>query len=143
MARHLLNTRLLGLVLIIGLLAHGAAYAGALEDTLSAIKRDDARTTVGLLARGGDIDTVDAQGFSLLALAAREGSLSVSRLLLGAGAKIEAVNMVGENALMLAALHGHLEIVRALLVAGAATEKVGWKPLIYAAVKGDIRIARL
>ena len=72
-----LNMQLRCLLLLIGLLVHDVALAGALEDTLSAIKRDDAPTAMGLLARGVDVDTVDTQGISLLALAAREGSLAV------------------------------------------------------------------
>ncbi len=120
-----------------------AAWAGAYEDVIAAIKRDDAAAVSKLLERGVAPDTVDEQGNTLLILAAREGSLASVRGLVAGKARIGAVNRVGEDALMHAAIQGHREIVRYLLVNGAEANRPGWSPLLYAAVKGDARIAWL
>jgi ankyrin repeat protein len=120
-----------------------SAHAGAYEDMIEAIKRDDFATVSGLIARGVAVDTVDGQGNSLLSIAAREGSLRSARALLDAHARIDWANKAGETALMHGAIQGHLEVVRLLLVRGAEVNRAGWSPLIYAAVKGSVPVARL
>jgi uncharacterized protein len=119
------------------------AIAGAYDDVIEAIKRNDVITVRQLIARGVSPDTVDAKGNTLLIIAAREGSIDIVRHLISSHSSISAVNAVGEDAMMHAAIQGHLEIVRYLLVQGADPNKPGWNALIYAAVKGDVRIARL
>lgn len=135
--------RQLTVILCLTLVGAGLARAGAYEDMIEAIKRDDHATVAGLIVRGVGVDTVDGQGNSLLTIAAREGSLHASRSLLDAHARIDWANQAGETALMHAAIQGHLEVVRLLLVRGAEVNRNGWTPLIYAAVKGSVPIARL
>ena len=54
-------------------LASQATLAATLDDALSAASMGDAKELVSLIQRGLDPDTVDAQGNTLLILAAREG----------------------------------------------------------------------
>jgi hypothetical protein len=121
----------------------GAAHAGAYEDMIEAIKRDDFSTVTALIGRGVSVDTLDGQGNSLLTIAAREGSIRSARALLDAHARVDWANKAGETALMHGAIQGHLEMVRLLLVRGAEVNRTGWSPLIYAAVKGSVPVARL
>jgi ankyrin repeat protein len=120
-----------------------AAQAGAYEDMIEAIKRDDVATVASLIARGVAVDTVDGQGNSLLMIASREGSVRSARALLDSHARFDWANKAGETALMHGAIQGHLEVVRLLLVRGAEVNRSGWSPLIYAAVKGSVPVARL
>ena len=119
------------------------ALAGAYDDVIGAIKSDDATAAAQLIRRGVEVETVDAQGNTLLMLAAREGSLRAVKMLCEMHARLDAANSLGETALMYAALQGHLEVVRTLLAQGAAVDGNGWTPLIYAAVKGTLDVARL
>jgi ankyrin repeat protein len=118
--------------------------AGTFDSMFTAVKLDDAKTVVELLRKGGAPDLTDAEGNSLLAVAAREGSERVVKQLLEAGININMPNSRGETALMLAAFHGNLSIASQLLVKGAEPNPVqGWTPLIYAAFQGQIEIAKL
>lgn len=119
------------------------ARAGAYEDMLRAIHIDDEKTVAELLARGMDADTVNPKGETLLMLAVREGKPSVVKTILAARPKLHVRNPLGESALMLAAILGHAEITQMLLEAGAPVNHSGWTPLIYAAARNRLDIARL
>ncbi|WP_345792160.1 ankyrin repeat domain-containing protein [Thauera sp. JM12B12] len=113
-----------------------ATIAGSYDDALSAATLGDSRQLAGLLDRGIDPNTVDAQGNSLLILAAREGQLDTVETLLKYRPRIDYRNQAGDSALMLAALRGHDDVARALLKGGAAVNHEGWAPLHYAAFEG-------
>ena len=117
--------------------------AGAYEDMLQAIHIDDEKTVAELLRRGMDVDTVNPKGETLLMLAVREGKPSVVKTILSARPKLHTRNPLGESALMLAAILGHTEITQMLLEAGAPVNQSGWTPLIYAAARNQLDIARL
>lgn len=117
--------------------------AGAYEDMLQAIHIDDEKTVAELLRRGVDADTVSPKGETLLMLAVREGKPSVVKTILAARPKLYVRNPLGESALMLAAILGHTEITQMLLEAGAPVNQSGWTPLIYAAARNRLDIARL
>ena len=117
-------------------LAQGSSY----EDSLSSARLGDTRQLSTLLARGIDPDTVDAQGNSLLILAAREGHTDTVASLLQYRAKLGWRNLAGDSALMLAVLKGHEAVVDLLLEAGAPVEHDGWAPLHYAAFEGRLAI---
>ena len=129
-----------GLALVFACLLAGA---GAYEDMLEAVKKDNVPAVNLLLKRGVDVNTTDQEGNSLLILAVKEGSLQAVKALLAARARVDAHNALGETALMLAALQGQLEVVRSLLVQGALVNQPGWTPLIYSAVNNRVDIARL
>jgi uncharacterized protein len=131
--------RLLGaLALMLGLA--GSAVANSYEDSLSSAQRGDTRQLVDLLNRGVDPDTIDAQGNSLLILAAAEGHLATVTALLQYRPNVSQRNFAGDSALMLAALRGHSDLVDALLQAGAEVNHDGWTPLMYAAFEGHTEI---
>ena len=113
-----------------------ATIAGSYEDALGAARLGDTSQLTGLLERGIDPNTVDAQGNSLLILAAREGQLDTVAALLKYRPKLDYRNLAGDSALMLAVLRGHDAVAQALLQAGAAVNHDGWAPLHYAAFEG-------
>ncbi|MBS0544829.1 MAG: ankyrin repeat domain-containing protein [Proteobacteria bacterium] len=116
------------------------ARAGSYEDALSSARLGDTSQLVGLLERGIDPDTVDAQGNTLLILAAREGQLPTVEALLKHRAAVGKRNLAGDSALMLAVLAGHDRVVDTLLKAGAPVNQDGWTPLHYAAFEGRLAL---
>ena len=65
------------------------------------------------------------------------------KLLLDHGAKIDAAEQgKGQTALMWAAAEGHSDVVKLLIARGAnvkAASKIGFTPLVFAAVKDDAK----
>lgn len=112
--------------------------AGAYDDFLAALRRDDVQTLRRLQQRGFDLNTVDQTGQPPLLLALREDSLQAAAFLVQQrGFQLDAVNAKGENALMLAALRGHVGLLRLMIRHGAEVNKPGWAPLHYAATRAD------
>lgn len=127
--------------LLVGLLATASlisapAFANSYEAALSSARLGDTRQLVGLLNRGIDPNTVDANGNTLLILAAREGQLATVEALLRYRVRIDYRNLAGDSALMLAVLHGHAQVVEALINASATLDHEGWAPVHYAAFEG-------
>lgn len=119
-------------------LCGGIAHADSYEDSLSSARLGDTRQLVQLLDRGVDVNTVDAQGNSLLMLAAREGNLQTVAALLKYRPKVSVRNSAGDSALMMAVLRGETEVANLLLDAGAQINHDGWTPLLYAAFEGRL-----
>ncbi len=117
------------------------AFAGSYDDAIGAANMGDTTALTRLLDRGLDPDTVDAQGNSLLILAAREGNAETVAALLKHRAKINHRNQAGESALMLAVYRGHGKTAETLLAAGAQVNHEGWTPLHYAAFEGREALA--
>jgi len=135
----LFAARLFVLALMLGL--SGPLMADAYENSLSSARLGDTRQLTNLLERGVDPDTVDAQGNTLLILAAREGHERTVEALLEHRADVSRRNRAGDSALMMAALQGHESIAERLIEAGAPVDHmVGWAPLLYAAFSGHERI---
>lgn len=110
------------------------ARAGAYDDFLRAIGRDDASTVASLLRRGFDPNARDPKGQPALILALHEDARQVAAVLIAAkGLKVEERNAKDESALMMAALRGNLPAARALIARDADVNKTGWAPLHYAA----------
>ncbi len=124
---------------VLFLLTVNLAHAGNIvDDTLQAVKLDDAAGVMEGLQRGMEVNFVDDEGNSLLMIAAREGSTQVSAILLNYGAKTFLNNAYGDNALLLATFAGHEAIVDMLLAkhASLGANPHGWTPLHYAAYAG-------
>lgn len=151
------------------LLAHGgrlrradtAAAEGAGDASASVLESNEAETVarafslaisngnlhhVQMLADGGvDVNARDWSGDSVLADAARSGSVEIVNWLLARGAKIENTNDRGESALHVAVAAGKLDTTLALLDAGAdlhATNKEKMGVAHYAALSGELELLK-
>ena len=82
------------------------SFSQALEDTLRAALEGDLVTLQKLLDRGTSPDTTDAEGNTLLMLAARGGHVKVAQLLVSRKASVTQKSKVGDTALMAAASRG-------------------------------------
>ncbi|WP_394778938.1 ankyrin repeat domain-containing protein [Undibacterium sp.] len=120
-------------------LAAPAAFAGAYDDYLTAVKFDDIKKLQILLKRGMDPNTVETmRGESGMMIALRENSMKVFDALMATdGINIEAKSKNGDTALMIASYMGNVEAVNKLIAADAEVNRPGWTPLHYAAAKGD------
>lgn len=117
-----------------GCAAGQQAWAGSYDDFFAAIVRDDAQAITGLLRRGFDPNTVDAQGNpGLIVALQRESANAFATLLQARGLKINQPNAKGETALMMAAIKGRVDAARALIARGADVNQTGWTALHYAA----------
>jgi ankyrin repeat protein len=117
------------------------AWAGAYDDLITAANRDDTAAVIALLQRGMDVNTVDAQGNTLLMIAARERNKPLLEYLLTNKANILKINRFGDSAVLLAALGGNLEAVKLLVQFKAEINPQGWTPLMYAAFNGHLAVA--
>jgi ankyrin repeat protein len=132
------------LIYLIAFIGYSSSHAGSYDDFFTAIKRDDDRVIVKLLARGFDPNTPNPDGDHGLLLAIREPSLKVVAALLGAkNIQVEPRNRQDESPLMLASLKGLTDVARRLVAQGADVNKPGWTPLHYAATSGNLEIIRL
>lgn len=138
----LLNNILINSIILFLLAANLAHPGEILDDTLQAIKLDDAAGVIEGLQRGLDVNFVDEDGNSLLMLAARDGGTQSTAILINAGAKTYMRNAYGDDALLLATFGGHELIVDMLLAkrASLGANSRGWTPLHYAAYAGHIHL---
>ena len=115
------------------------------EDWFRAVRRDDVNSVRALIARGFDVNTLDAERFDTgLIIAVRERSTKVFRLLLDTpGIDVDARSRNGDTALMVAAFLPDAVAVQALLERGAEVNRPGWTPLHYAASSGSILVIRV
>jgi ankyrin repeat protein len=114
---------------------------------LKAAATDDVDKVRSELARGMSPDSASKDGYTLLHLAARAGSMRVLRLLIERGANPNLTTGHGSfTPLHLAAATGRLEAARALLRAGAdvrAKTHDGSTPEDFAAGSGHAALAKL
>ena len=71
------------------------------------IKRGDEAAFAKALGEGLDPNLRNENGWSLLMLAAVEGSVALGKLLLGRGAELSTANSKGQTALTIASARGH------------------------------------
>jgi ankyrin repeat protein len=90
-----------------------------LQQVFQWVRAGDSAALASVLAAGLPPRLRNAQGDSLLILAAYHGHPGVARLLLEAGADPEVVNDRGQTALGAAAFRGNKEVLRLLLDHGA------------------------
>ena len=122
--------------LVVSVAAMSLANAQSLQDAWRAALAGDLTTIQSLVERGNSPDTSDAEGSTLLMLAARSGHAQVVAYLISQKASVNGRNKFGDTALMAAALGGHVEAGKVLLAHGAEINGAGWTPLHYAAFEG-------
>lgn len=128
-------------LLLANILIAYTASAGVYEDMLHAAEQGETQKVIDLLRRGMDVNTADAQGSTLLMIAARGNNLELARFLLDNRANPNHRNRYGDTALMLATLHGHEAIARLLIERKADPNTPGWTALHYAAFENRPQIA--
>ncbi len=132
----------LRILLVVCLLAAGAAQGQSLEKFIRAANDGDARTVSALLSQGLDPDSADKDGNTVLMIASRLGHKEVVMVLLGR-AHVARISAHGDTALHFASLAGHLEIVKLLVENGAIVNPgTGWTPLHYAAFENRAEVIK-
>jgi ankyrin repeat protein len=132
------------LIYLLVAIGFSVSIAGSYDDFFVAIKRDDPATIRRLLQLGFDPNTPGPNGSTGLFLALRERSLNAAEALLEwPKTDIDARNPDDESPLMMAALKGDLAIARRLIARGADVNKPGWAPLHYAATGTSPQMVQL
>jgi ankyrin repeat protein len=121
---------------LLACLGIGSAGAQSLQESWRAALAGDLPTVQNLVERGTSPDTSDAEGSTLLMLAARGGHTPVVSYLISRKASVNGRNKFGDTALMAAAMGGHVETAKVLIANGAELNGSGWTPLHYAAFEG-------
>jgi len=124
-------------VLLLGL---GVTLPGQSRTLLDVVKTGDAAAARTLLARGGDPNSADADGSTVLHFAVENDETELIQALLAAGARARVANRHGITPLHLAATNGNATIVQRLIAAGADVNGVtpgGETALMMASRTGD------
>ena len=127
----------MSVVLLLGL---GVTLPGQSRTLLDVVKAGDAAAARTLLARGGDPNSADADGSTVLHFAVENDETELIQALLAAGARARVANRHGITPLHLAATNGNATIVQRLIAAGADVNGVtpgGETALMMAARTGD------
>src|SRR5256885_8364948 len=112
-------------------------HAQALGELLKAVEDGNVKRAVFYLDRGLDPNTSDADGNTILMIAARLGHADLASPLIGRKASLTRQTRTGDTALLMASLGGHLDMVKLLVNAGAPVQgDKGWQPIHYAAFAG-------
>lgn len=88
--------------------------------------------------QGGQIDTPDLNGETLLLTAIKSKNLQLINFLLQQGANIDLANVDGETPLNVAADHGDIEIIQLLINSGANINACSAHPILDAAFAGQL-----
>jgi ankyrin repeat protein len=127
----------MSVVLLLGL---GVTLPGQSRTLLDVVKAGDAAAARTLLARGGDPNSGDADGSTVLHFAVENDETELIQALLAAGARARVANRHGITPLHLAATNGNATIVQRLIAAGADVNGVtpgGETALMMASRTGD------
>jgi len=127
----------MSVVLLLGL---GVTLPGQSRTLLDVVKAGDAAAARTLLARGGDPNSGDADGSTVLHFAVENDETELIQALLAAGARARVANRHGITPLHLAATNGNATIVLRLIAAGADVNGVtpgGETALMMASRTGD------
>jgi len=127
----------MSVVLLLGL---GVTLPGQSRTLLDVVKTGDAAAARTLLARGGDPNSGDADGSTVLHFAVENDETELIQALLAAGARARVANRHGITPLHLAATNGNATIVQRLIAAGADVNGVtpgGETALMMASRTGD------
>jgi ankyrin repeat protein len=124
------------------LVACAGTMASTYEDLIIAANEGRTEVVVDLVRRGMDVNSVDRDGTTLLAMASRGGYVTLVDWLLGQRASVHKPNRYGDTALLMAASQGRTVVAERLLTAGAALNPEGWTPLHYAVFGGHEALTR-
>ncbi len=115
----------------------GTVQAGAYEEILGAVEKNESEVVFSLLKRGMDVNTTDPAGNTLLMIATRNGNLDLVRFLLSNKAGVNRRNRFGDTASLLAAVKGNLPALQLLHASGGQLAPGGWSALHYAVFGED------
>lgn len=119
----------------------------AIDRLFDAVSKGDAHRIQSLLRDGCDLNQLNANGMSVLALAAKKGRTDIVKLLLEHGADVNlTMTYYGWTALTYAVNNGHLETVKILLNYHAdvnAKAHRGKTALLLAADRGYLEIVEV
>lgn len=130
---------LLTIVLPLGLV-------GCQTSLQKAAENGQTRRVEQIIARGADVNALDAEGRTALDRAAANDRVEIVQSLLNHGANPNQANRDGMTPLHLAAREGRSASASALLARGAEVnglDSEGWTPLMYAAYNGFTGVARV
>ncbi|RNL78862.1 ankyrin repeat domain-containing protein [Nocardioides marmorisolisilvae] len=99
---------------------------------VAALKRDQPRVALRLIAAGADVNVQDGIKDSVFLYAGAEGYAAVVEAALAHGADVRSTNRYGGTALIPASEHAHVEVIRILIRAGVPIDHVndlGWTAL--------------
>ncbi|KAF2367448.1 Ankyrin repeat-containing domain [Trinorchestia longiramus] len=108
---------------------------------INAVRTEMPDKVMAGLAWGGDPNTKDQKGWTLLHHAVFKGSLEITSMLLECGAEVDEVDIHGRTALIVAAYRGNCAIASRLIDAGANMERQdleGQTALHWAAREGSV-----
>lgn len=116
--------------------ASGGTCDDGENSLFEAAERGDPRTVLACLAAGVDVDALDGEGRTALALAAASGSVPILKALLEAGASVDPAG-ASVLPLELAVVNAKLDAAELLLEAGAPLRGARGTPLLEAAALLD------
>lgn len=114
------------------------------SDIFEAARKNQTEVLVEYLNTNGNIDTLNANGYSLLVLAAYYNSFETAKMLVEAGANLEVRDRSGNTALIAASFKGMGTLVELLLEKGAnpnALNNRNANALLFAATFGHTEVA--
>jgi len=97
------------------------------DELFAAVEHGEQKKVEKLLSSGVNVDEDILYGFfswTPLMIAASNGDVEITKILLAAGAKTKAKYKKGADSLIVASFNGHQEVVKLLLAAGAKVNKV-------------------
>lgn len=135
--------RLLQLIVLATALISASAVAAPKNWWIN-ITNDRASDVRAMIARGVDVNSVNADGEPAIMQAIRQGAWGVYDILAAdRRTNVNAENRLGETPLMYLAIVGETARAQALIKRGAQVNRLGWTPLHYAASRGHLDTVKM